>query len=50
MTELLLYLSELLPMESQYTPYFYGAESVLTDGDPRHGIPDDHIPFMTRGL
>ena len=34
----------------QYTPYFYGAESVLTDGDPRHGIPDDHVPFMTRGL
>ena len=34
----------------QYTRYFYDAGSVLTDGDPRHGIPDDHVPFMTRGL
>ena len=52
MTELLLYMSELLLLESghgQYSPYFYGAESVLTDGDPRHGIQDDHVPFMTRG-
>jgi len=57
MTELLLYMSELLQLEpvrdtgqSQYTPVFHGAESVLTDGDPRHGIQDDHVPFMTRGF
>jgi len=36
-------------VQQRYTPYFYGAESVLTDGDPRLGIPDDHVPFMTRG-
>jgi len=33
----------------QYTPYFYDAESVLTNGDPSQGIRDDHVPFMTRG-
>jgi len=52
MAELLLYMSELLLLDndqSQYTPYFYDAGSVLTDGDPRHGIQDDHVPFMTRG-
>ena len=54
MTELLLYTSGLLLLEPgeerQYSPYFYDAESVLTDGDPRHGIQDDHVPFMTRGF
>ena len=57
MAEFLLYMSGLLLLEPisdagerKYTPYFYGADSVLTDGDPRHGIPDDHVPFMLRGL
>jgi len=55
LTESLLYMSGLLALDSvaasrqPYTSYFYGAESVLTDGDPRLGIPDDHVPFMTRG-
>lgn len=56
--ESLLYTSGLLLLlepsadhaQRQYTPYFYDAESVLTDGDPRLGIQDDHVPFMTRGV
>jgi len=35
--------------QQQRTPYFDNAETVLTDGDPRLGIQDDHVPFMTRG-
>jgi len=35
--------------QQQRTPYFDGAETVLTDGDPRLGIQDDHVPFMIRG-
>jgi len=50
MSELLLLQPSGNADDGQYTPYFYDAESVLTDGDPRHGIPDDHVPFMIRGL